>query len=214
MASASDAGSTFICRLFSESVTTWFETDSLLSVSVLGALGVFKSSPPKCGRGVALGERHGVPNDVTDASQSRSSNGYEGQITAMSLSEEMSSASSSSSSFCFCPIRCSSAGEICGTTPLLSSFNLSWSSCSLLFRLWFSLCVLAVLSWYSETVSFTTSRTSCTTLDSSFSTRAFRRSILDILNLIQARLMSQSVVTPSLSSSDPEEHAHCLQPSH
>ncbi|KAG7277589.1 hypothetical protein CRUP_013907 [Coryphaenoides rupestris] len=48
-------------------------------------------------------------------------------------------------------------------------------------RLSFSRWVRAVLSWYSDTVSFTTSSTSCTAADSSLATRQFRRSSLDML---------------------------------
>lgn len=78
--------------------STCFEAgaESSLSVSVLRVLGLFKLSTPTCGPVVAPGERQGVANVVMDASQSSSSNKYEGQVTVMPLSEGVSSVSSSS----------------------------------------------------------------------------------------------------------------------
>ena len=77
-----------------------------------------------------------------------------------------------------------SAVEITANSDSHSRSNLCCCSWSFLCSLSFSLWVLAVFSWYSDTVSFTTSRTSWTAAVSSLVTRAFSLSILDIFWLL------------------------------
>lgn len=81
-------------------------------------------------------------------------------------------------------IRSKASGFLSWNSPSRSFSRFFRASCNFRRSLSFSLCVRAVFSWYSDTVSLTASSTSCTATVSSFTTRQFSRSSLETLLLL------------------------------